>query len=103
MKENRQNCERGLRVTEEAYICSYECTFCRDCDDTCFVHQLNYICRSVAAANRKRPHCAQASAEIVLAWGPKIERLDPVIDVTARDIGSHPISHRQSEAPQPSR
>ncbi|MGF1607935.1 MAG: DUF1272 domain-containing protein [Kiloniellales bacterium] len=31
MKEACERCGLGLSVDGEAYICSYECTFCRGC------------------------------------------------------------------------
>jgi len=31
MKESCERCRVGLVVEGEAYICSYECTFCSDC------------------------------------------------------------------------
>lgn len=31
MKPSCEKCETGLPADLEAYICSYECTFCRDC------------------------------------------------------------------------
>jgi len=31
MKKECEKCGRGLPADGEAYICTYECTFCRDC------------------------------------------------------------------------
>ena len=31
MKPKCERCEIGLAADGEAYICSYECTFCTDC------------------------------------------------------------------------
>jgi two-component system LytT family sensor kinase len=31
MKSNCEGCQRSLSVEAEAYVCSYECTFCADC------------------------------------------------------------------------
>jgi two-component system, LytTR family, sensor kinase len=31
MKPNCEGCQRGLSADAEAYVCSYECTFCADC------------------------------------------------------------------------
>lgn len=31
MKSNCEGCQRGLSADAEAYVCSYECTFCADC------------------------------------------------------------------------
>lgn len=33
MKPLCEKCETGLAADAEAYICSYECTFCRDCSE----------------------------------------------------------------------
>ncbi len=29
-----ERCEKLLAATDEAYICSYECTFCPECTET---------------------------------------------------------------------
>ena len=31
MKKECEKCGRALPADDEAYICVYECTFCRDC------------------------------------------------------------------------
>lgn len=31
MKNECERCQRPLDATGEAYICTHECTFCRDC------------------------------------------------------------------------
>ncbi|MFI5058862.1 MAG: DUF1272 domain-containing protein [Candidatus Acidiferrales bacterium] len=31
MKEKCELCNQALAHSDEAYICSYECTFCREC------------------------------------------------------------------------
>jgi hypothetical protein len=33
MKTACERCDAGLATRDEAYICSYECTFCRGCAD----------------------------------------------------------------------
>ncbi|MFE8072468.1 DUF1272 domain-containing protein [Marinobacteraceae bacterium S3BR75-40.1] len=33
MKGECERCGRSMEAAAEAYICSYECTFCRDCRD----------------------------------------------------------------------
>ena len=33
MRDQCERCEAKLAPDEEAYICSYECTFCRDCTE----------------------------------------------------------------------
>ena len=39
MKKRCEKCDAPLEAAREAYVCSYECTFCRDCkeamDATC--------------------------------------------------------------------
>lgn len=31
MKENCESCDAGLTHDGEAFVCSYECTFCPEC------------------------------------------------------------------------
>lgn len=31
MRERCEKCERALGLDAEAFVCSYECTFCPDC------------------------------------------------------------------------
>jgi hypothetical protein len=31
MRERCEKCDRQLTATDDAYICSYECTFCEEC------------------------------------------------------------------------
>ena len=33
MKSECEKCGRELEASGEAFICSYECTFCRECTD----------------------------------------------------------------------
>jgi hypothetical protein len=33
MKSECEKCGRALDPQEEAYICTYECTFCRECTE----------------------------------------------------------------------
>jgi len=51
--ELRESCERcnvGLTPGGEAYICSYECTFCRAC-----VEALEHVCPNCGGELVRRP------------------------------------------------
>ena len=64
MKEKCESCGSPLPTdSDEAMICSYECTFCEDCAEK----TLHGIC-----PNCKRGSQAQANAhreEVMLDWG----------------------------------
>ncbi len=62
MKPNCEKCEAGLPPDGEAFICSYECSFCRDC---------------AAAFELRCPNCG---GELLLR--PR-RRLDPELPATA--------------------
>ena len=50
MKENCMKCESGLGHGDEAYICSYECTFCPPCTT-----DMNHICPNCGGELLRRP------------------------------------------------
>jgi|RhiMethySRZTD1v2_1073278.scaffolds.fasta_scaffold144304_1 hypothetical protein len=50
MKSACEKCGRQLELEAEAYICSYECTFCRPCTDA-----MAAICPNCAGELRRRP------------------------------------------------
>jgi hypothetical protein len=50
MKEKCEICGRGLAHGDEAYICSYECTFCGECSAT-----REQICPNCSGELLKRP------------------------------------------------
>ena len=50
MKTACEKCGRSLATVEEAYICSYECTFCGDC-----TAQMNRICPNCEGELVRRP------------------------------------------------
>jgi uncharacterized protein len=50
MKMGCEECDRALREDEEAYIYSYECTFCADCTT-----QMKQICPKCARELVRRP------------------------------------------------
>ena len=54
MREKCERCETGLDWSAEARICSYECTFCRDCSDG-----MNHICPNCGGELLQRPKRAQ--------------------------------------------
>jgi hypothetical protein len=48
--EMREKCERELSPGDDAYICTYECTFCADCTD-----KMNSICPNCGGELVHRP------------------------------------------------
>lgn len=55
MLEMRTHCEQCNKAlppdSEVAYICSYECTFCKDCVE----NKLNHTCPNCGGEFQKRP------------------------------------------------
>jgi len=52
MKGNCENCQKVLKQdSTEAMICSYECTYCKECVETV----LNKICPNCAGGFEPRP------------------------------------------------
>lgn len=51
MKASCERCDRVLGPDDEAYICSYECTFCRDCSEA-----LGGKCPNCGGEQVVRPH-----------------------------------------------
>lgn len=52
MKSNCENCHKKLyHKSDEAMICSYECTFCKDC----VINVLENICPNCGGDFQKRP------------------------------------------------
>ncbi|MEI5906373.1 DUF1272 domain-containing protein [Bacillus spongiae] len=50
MKKNCETCNQTLLKKDEAYICSYECTFCLPCSEG-----FNYICPNCYGELVRRP------------------------------------------------
>ncbi|HLW59548.1 MAG TPA: DUF1272 domain-containing protein [bacterium] len=50
MRDKCEKCNRVLQVEGEAYICSFECTFCGDCTS-----QLMHICPNCGGELVLRP------------------------------------------------
>ncbi len=50
MRTNCEQCDRPLGFGDEAYICSYECTFCPDC-----AAKMNETCPNCAGELARRP------------------------------------------------
>ena len=51
MKPACERCEAGLADDGEAFICSYECTFCGDCTQT-----MNAVCPNCGGELLRRPN-----------------------------------------------
>src|ERR1051325_4419369 len=50
MKVQCEKCQRPLEVSSDAYICSYECTFCPDC-----TMKMAYVCPNCQGELIRRP------------------------------------------------
>lgn len=52
MRNLCENCHKTFtHVSDDAYICSYECTFCKDCVE----NKLNRTCPNCCGEFQKRP------------------------------------------------
>lgn len=52
MRNLCENCHKTFtHQSDDAFICSYECTFCKDCVETI----LNHICPNCGGEFQKRP------------------------------------------------
>lgn len=56
MRPSCEKCERSLEQDGEAWICSYECTFCTTC-----VEEMKYLCPNCGGELVKRPRQNEAS------------------------------------------
>jgi hypothetical protein len=56
MKDKCEECGKELSFTTNAYICSYECTFCPECTE-----KMKYICKNCKGELVKRPKRKKAS------------------------------------------
>lgn len=69
MRPNCEACDKDLAPgTGEAYICSFECTFCRDCSDTRF----SSVCPNCGGGLVRRPARA---AELLDKYPASTERV----------------------------
>lgn len=57
MKPGCERCETPLPEAGEAYICSYECTFCRDCTS-----EMRHTCPNCGGELVARPRRAPKTA-----------------------------------------
>ena len=60
MKPACERCQRSLSITDEAFVCSYECTFCPDCA----VDQLGVVCPNCGGELVRRPRRTTGAAAI---------------------------------------
>jgi len=51
MKSACMKCDAGLDMAGEAYICSYECTFCAPCTKS-----MAHVCPNCGGELLRRPH-----------------------------------------------
>jgi hypothetical protein len=57
MKPHCEKCGRALAAADEAYICTYECTFCADC-----TRELASVCPNCGGELVRRPRAGKVSA-----------------------------------------
>jgi hypothetical protein len=57
MRKSCERCGAGLSAGGEAYICSYECTFCSECAEA-----LDHVCPNCNGELVRRPRRAAAGA-----------------------------------------
>ena len=50
MRQVCEKCGGGLDATGEVYICTFECTFCRDCTE-----EMNSVCPNCGGELVRRP------------------------------------------------
>ncbi len=50
MRENCERCHAPTAKVDEAYICTFECTFCADCSD-----EMQYVCPNCGGELVRRP------------------------------------------------
>ena len=56
MRENCEKCDSALGHGDEAFICSYECTFCGDCSAA-----MDAVCPNCGGELKRRPRRAARS------------------------------------------
>lgn len=59
MKNKCERCDAGMHHSSEAFICSYECTFCPDCSDG-----MSFICPNCQGELVKRPTRTKGVIEV---------------------------------------
>lgn len=59
MKAKCEKCESALEASGEAYICSFECTFCGDC-----TNQMEHVCPNCSGELVKRPTRVRKPLEV---------------------------------------
>jgi uncharacterized protein len=56
MKTECEKCGQPLEATDEAFICTYECTFCRKCSD-----EMKCVCPNCGGELVRRPRPGKAA------------------------------------------
>ncbi|MFC3150577.1 DUF1272 domain-containing protein [Litoribrevibacter euphylliae] len=59
MKKACEKCSAPLGLTDRAFICSYECTFCHDCTTS-----MNHICPNCEGELVQRPTRVKGVAQV---------------------------------------
>lgn len=62
MKSSCERCSRALPAESEAYICSFECTFCSSCTDS-----LSQVCPNCSGELVKRPTRVRSVVDVASA------------------------------------
>ena len=58
MKENCEKCGSAIGLDAEAYICSYECSFCGDCSES-----MSAVCPNCGGELLRRPRLQNRPAK----------------------------------------
>lgn len=58
MRENCERCQAPTAKEGEAYICTFECTFCADCSD-----EMAHVCPNCGGELARRPRPARGDAD----------------------------------------
>ena len=71
---NCENCDKPLpNDSDEAMICSFDCTYCKDCVD----HILHNVCPNCGGGFEKRPSRPQ---QLLEKYPPRVDKvLKPVL------------------------
>ncbi|RZU76781.1 hypothetical protein EV384_5468 [Micromonospora kangleipakensis] len=70
MKQQCERCNGALPATAEAYVCSYECTYCPRCTEA-----LTAACPNCAGELVRRPRRTTGAAAIAVRTPGRIVRL----------------------------
>lgn len=68
MRDTCENCTKKLHNYSIAYICTHECTFCRECTE-----EVMYICPNCGGELAKRPRPRSGENRLSCSLGEKYQ------------------------------